>query len=221
MKLLFDSYFSFKCIIIRISNFKISIFSLFDTTTSIHKTSRISRFSVLRNTIIESYTFLASNSDLVNCKIGSFCSISKNVTIGAATHPTNFISTSPIFYRERNALKSKWVNGLLFADESLMTDIGNDVWIGMNATIMGGLKIGNGAIIAAHSVVTNDIPPYAIVAGVPARIIKYRFGDNQIQKIDKLKWWRLSPVILKNNCALFSKVLDNEIIDELSLISDE
>jgi acetyltransferase-like isoleucine patch superfamily enzyme len=143
------------------------------------------------------------------------------VTIGAAVHPTNFISTSPIFYRERNALKSKWVNGLLFADESLMTVIGNDVWIGMNVTVMGGLKIGNGAIIAAHSVVTKDIPPYSIVAGVPARIIKYRFGDDQILKIEKLKWWRLSPKILKNNCSLFSKVLDNEIIKELSLISDE
>lgn len=102
-----------------------------------------------------------------------------------------------------------------------MTDIGNDVWIGMNVTIMGGLKIGNGAIIAAHSVVTKDVPPYSIVAGVPARIIKYRFDDDKIQKIEKFEWWRLSPEILKNNCSMFSKALDNEIMEELSRISDQ
>ena len=219
MKLLIDSYLSKKCIKIRLSNFKISVFSLFDTKTSIHKTSRISRFSVLRNTIIESYTFLAYNSDLVNCKIGSFCSISKNVTIGAAIHPTNFISTSPIFYRERNALKSKWVNGLLFPDESLMTEIGNDVWIGMNVTIMGGLTIGNGAIIAAHSVVTKDVPPYAIVAGVPAKVIRYRFTEKQICMIQSLKWWKLNPEILKHNTLLFSTVLDDVVIELLASIT--
>ena len=84
------------------------------------------------------------------------------------------------------------------------TYIGNDVWIGENVTIKDGVKIGNGAVIGTAAVVTKDVPPYAIVAGVPAKIIKYRFDDKKIQLLQDIKWWDWSPEMIYKNLALLT-----------------
>lgn len=127
-----------------------------------------------------------------NTQIGSFCSIASNVNIGLFEHPLNYLSTSPFFYTESLG----WKNGY----QEIYTKpvkIGNDVWIGINVCIKDGIEIGDGAIIAAGAVVTKNVPPYAIVAGVPAKVVKYRFSKEIIENLLKLEWWSLDDETIK------------------------
>lgn len=127
-----------------------------------------------------------------NTVIGRFCSIGSNVRVVSATHPLDMVSTHPAFYSKTFRLSYR--KGVDFA-EHLVTEknreceIGNDVWIGDNVLIKGGVKIGNGAVIAMGSVVLHDVPAYGIVAGVPARLIRYRFDDETVLKLQKCAWW--------------------------------
>lgn len=121
--------------------------------------------------------------------IGQFTSISFDVKIGLIAHPLNYISTSPIFYAKRRG----WVNENSYNETNQgLAEIGNDVLISANVTILAGIKIGDGAVIGAGAFVNRDIPPYAIVIGSPARVIKYRFNDDTIMELEKIKWWDMS-----------------------------
>ena len=144
---------------------------------------------IQKNVVIDDFTFINHSTQIdTNCKyIGKFCSISHGVKIGLGPHPLNFFSTSPIFYEPyRGFVKKQLYNE--FEDKGY-TEIGNDVLIGANAIILAGVKVGDGAVIGAGSVVTKNVPPYAVVAGNPAKIIKYRFDEKIIKKLLKLKWW--------------------------------
>ncbi|MEM5668362.1 CatB-related O-acetyltransferase [Bacillus cereus] len=122
---------------------------------------------------------------MFNSDIGKFCSISYNCMIGLPNHPIKNVSTSPFIYSKNNILN---IPGS-FEDLNIQTIIGNDVWIGANAIIMRGVSIGNGAIIGAGSVVTKDIPAYAIAVGNPAKVIKMRFKKNHIEFLEEMKYW--------------------------------
>ena len=128
-----------------------------------------------------------------NAKIGRYCSIAKHAKIGLLQHPTNWLgSTTRMYNREElnyNEFTGKDVEAIPFVSQKL-TEIGNDVWIGNGAALMTGVKVGDGAIVAAGAVVTHDVPPYAIVGGVPARVIKYRFDEATIKELLELQWWR-------------------------------
>jgi len=144
---------------------------------------------IINSSRIGSYSYIGKNCIVQNTSIGKFCSIASDVFIGLGKHPTDLISTSTLFYRTSNTLGLKLVEKDLDFDEYAKIEIGHDVWIGTRAIILDGVKVGNGAIIAANSVVTKDVPPYAIVGGVPAKIIKYRFPENKIEQLLKSAWW--------------------------------
>ena len=98
---------------------------------------------------------------------------------------------------------------------SLKCTIGNDVWIGCNAVICRDVTIGDGAVIAAGAVVTKDVEPYTIVAGVPAKVIKRRCSKSLADKLIKLKWWNLPSKVIKDNLALFGEIINEESIDKI------
>jgi len=166
------------------------------------------------NSCIGYGSYIANNSIIRNAKIGKFCSIGDNVRTMLGIHPTkNFVSTSPSFF----SLKSP--NGLILTqkqrfkehkyvdkDKKYVVEIGNDVWIGNNVLIMDGVKIGDGSVIAAGAIVTKDVEPYAIVGGIPAKIIKYRFDEVKISKLLKIKWWNKDFNWLKEYYEYFSDI---------------
>ncbi len=156
----------------------------------------------LHNTHIGDYTYIAKNSHINNTTIGKFCSIGPNFVCGWGIHPTNGISTAPMFY---STMKQ---NGITLSPndkiaETKHINIRNDVFIGMNVTILDGVTIGNGAVVGAGSVVTKDIPPYAIVTGIPAKIIRYRFDESTILKLTEIKWWDWNIEKLKDVEQMF------------------
>ena len=128
------------------------------------------------------------NSGGKSVRIGRYCSIAANVRYLGANHPMNHYSMSPLFYNKE--ISSFLVNDV----EREILQIGNDVWIGYGAVITSGCKkIGNGAVVGAGSIVTRDVPDYAIVCGNPARILKYRFKVGEIESLLDSKWWTLPP----------------------------
>lgn len=161
------------------------------------------------------YSYIGYNTNIYHAEIGKFCSISKDVCIGLPSHPSRFISTSPIFVNKVNGTGYSWSKENIFYSVPKKVIINNDVWIGMKSTIMGGVTIGNGAIIAAHSVVTKDIPPYAVVAGVPAKIIKYRFPEEIISELLKSEWWDRSDEFLQKRIASFQQEITPDNINHL------
>lgn len=124
------------------------------------------------------------------CNIGRYCSIASNVHYFGDGHPVDFVSTSPYFYNTYFNGNSKKVSHVPCGHLT----IGHDCWIGYGAIITQSCRsIGNGAVIGAGAVVTKDVPPYAIVGGVPAKIMKYRFDKEVIKKLEDCEWWNKKP----------------------------
>ena len=149
---------------------------------------------LISNSTVGYMTYIRKGGDLNGVNIGRYCSIATEVKFGPGSHPIDWVSTHPFQSNSSKPLS-------IFADYEKIAGtcdyksgkhrsiVGNDVWIGQQAMIMKGVTIGDGAIVAARAVVTKDVPPYAIVAGVPAKVVKYRHPDHIIEALLDIKWW--------------------------------
>lgn len=147
--------------------------------------------TIKKGSSVGRFSFLNSGTMVFpDTQIGKFCSIGRKCEIGAFSHPVDWISSSPVFYNCKHHFPGyeDRITQEAFERPS-KTIIGHDVWIGSLSIILKGVKIGNGAIVAGGSVVTKDVEPYTIVGGVPAKVIRKRFSDEQIANLKKSKWW--------------------------------
>lgn len=160
------------------------------------------------------YGSYIGDGSTINGEVGRYCSIGHQVTVLTGTHPSHvFVSTSPVFYSTRKQNGTTYTETQRF-EEIMYSDkenrygvtIGNDVWIGFQATIIGGVKIGDGAIIASNAVVTKDVAPYTIVAGIPAKEVGRRFDEDTIRWLCNFKWWNKPEEWIKNNAEIFTDI---------------
>lgn len=164
---------------------------------------RIDRNNHLDNVKIGRYSYTGKNSIILHAEVGSFCCISWDVSIGGANHDYSRITQHSFLYNKSNLMPSD--KSSAYDRFSQTINIGNDVWIAAGAVITRGVIIGDGAVIGANAVVTKDVPPYAIVAGVPAKIIKYRFSSEVIQRLLNIKWWEWSEEKIQANFTLLAE----------------
>jgi len=196
----------------------IIIDSVIGNNTSINRTN-----SVLKSSIGQ-YTYTAERNKFLNADVGQFCSIAWQVSIGAGKHDYSKVTTHPLW-------RFKMLDGGLLEHEKnidLKTRyktltrcvIGNDVWIAPNTIIVTDIKIGNGAVIGAGAVVTKDVEPYTIVAGVPAKPIRKRFPDKIIEALEEIQWWNWPIEIIKENLDLiYSTKVDDSVIERMRSIA--
>lgn len=182
-------------------------------STDIHNSQLGKSVAVLDRTILSQvnmgrFSYVSNDSCLINAEVGSFCSIGPHVKIGLAPHPTSvFVSTYPAFYSNFNeGCPQCFREEKIFNDSVPKTTIGHDVWIGSNVIIPGGIRVGTGAIIASGSVVVKDVPPYAVVGGNPAKIIRLRFSEEQIEILLASKWWDWPIDKIRRNMDAFSDI---------------
>jgi len=163
------------------------------------------------NITLGKYTSLwGPNLDVYSGKqkvtIGSFCSIARNVSIQTFNHNSKKLTS---YFIGQNLFHEQWDNERVSKGDII---IKNDVWIGAHCVILGGVKIGNGAVVAANSVVTKDVPPYSIVAGTPAKVIGTRFDTATIAEIEVLAWWDWSIEKLKKHKHLFENEFNSSVL---------
>lgn len=197
----------------------VSIFSQIDDLSFVHRKSRVYAGSKIYKSRLGRYSYVGRFSTLVHADVGQFCSIAGGSFIGLGLHPLSNLSTSPLFISRKNGTRQSWVENNFFQEFKPVT-IGNDVWIGTRVIIMGGVKIGNGAVIGAGAIVTKDVPDYAIAVGVPAKVVKYRFSPDIIEKLLELQWWNLSEEELKENIKEFQRNSINlDVIEKINSTS--
>ena len=170
-------------------------------------------YSYLHRSKVGLCTYFGKNVKLPNCLIGRFCSLGSNIEVVDSRHPIDLVSTYRGFYDIDHFLRfytaKKYYGGNhLYTEDGYSCKIGNDVWIGNNVIIKGGVTISDGAVIGMGTIVTKDVPPYAVVAGNPMRILKYRFEEKIIEKLLVMKWWNWELQDIKDKADLFLNVDD-------------
>lgn len=186
------------------------------TSSTLGIYARVKDYAELRESTLGEYSYISQYSIVNKALIGKFTSIANGCYIGLWEHNTE-VSTH-CFYLYEHA--GNFVEGYTNYDKDVLdVKIGNDVWIGANAVILKGVSVGDGAIVGASSVVTKDVPAYAVVVGNPAKILKYRYSKDDIDWLQKIKWWDFNRDKLKyliekkafTNFQLFKKLLKDEL----------
>ena len=156
----------------------------------------------LKNCTVGAFSYINGHgsSAIYRCALGRYCSIGEDVILGPPEHPVDCLSTHPFTFGRPDHLPSFYASAdfaRLAPDDSAPkvplpahTELGHDIWVGAGAFVKRGVRIGHGAVVAAHAVVTRDVPPYAVVVGMPARVLRLRFPETTIARLLKLAWWQ-------------------------------
>lgn len=184
---------------------RISPLSFWDRNTSFTRRTFIRRNVKMLCSTVGRYSRLNPGVEVSHTDIGNFTFIARHSQVGPGLHPTNYLSPHAIFYKNGSwPWHPEWCRKLDF-EENPRTKIGSDVWIGINCMVLNGVNIGDGAIVAAGAVVTKDVPPYAIVGGVPAKVIRYRYPQEMIDRLLEIRWWDMSDDDLTKVIGIFHK----------------
>lgn len=162
------------------------------------------------------YSYIQKNGSVWHATIGKYCSISWNASIGGGEHDFHKVTSHSMLY----ASSYGFVDHPLYDRFSKSCVIGNDVWIGAGASILRGVTIGDGAVIGAGAIVTKDVEPYSIVAGVPAKKIGQRCDESLIKEMLEIKWWNWSEEVIKENISLFNQELNEHTVSQMKLIGN-
>lgn len=153
----------------------------------IHPTSKLESGTVFYHSTMGRHSFCGYDCEISHADIGSFVSIANGVVIGGGRHPLEWVGMSPVFYEGRDSVKAKFSTHARAPAKRVR--VGHDVWIGRSAIVLPGVEIGNGAVVGAGAVVTKDVAPYAVVAGNPARLLRYRFSEPTVARLTATAWW--------------------------------
>ena len=170
--------------------------------------------SILSDSVLGFASYIGHDTVLERTVVGRYTCIGPNVSIVTGVHPTSkFVSVHPAFFSLKKQTGFSYVEEQKFCEEKyvdaeneIYVKIGNDVWIGNGARVMSGVTIGDGAIIAAGAVVTKDVEPYAIVGGVPAHVIRYRFEPDDIEFLLKFRWWEKGQEWIEKHAEEFEDI---------------
>ena len=182
--------------------------------STVHPTSKLESGTMFYFSTLDRHSFCGYDCDIAHAEIGSFTSIANNVVLGGGRHPMEWVGMSPVFYEGRDSVKAKF--STRSRAPNLQVKVGHDVWIGRSAIVLPGVEVGDGAVIGAGAVVTKSVPPYAIVAGNPARLIRYRFNELLVKRLLASQWWsykdadlhRLGPYF--NDVNKFLEIIERE-----------
>lgn len=172
--------------------------------SSIHSTSKIESGTTFYGSSMDRHSFCGYDCDIYFADIGSFTSIANGVVLGGGRHPMEWVSMSPVFYEGRDSVKAKFSTHSRELVKRVV--VGHDVWIGRSAIILPNVAVGDGAVVGAGSVVTKSVPPYGVVAGNPARLVRFRFDDKTIARLTRTQWWSLPDEELKRLGPNFNDV---------------
>lgn len=181
----------------------------------VHPSSKLESGTFFFESSMDRHSFCGYDCEVHHACIGAFTSIANGVVIGGARHPMEWVSMSPVFYTGRDSIKAKFAEHILPDPKGVV--IGSDVWIGRSATILDGVVVGHGAVVGAGAVVVKDVPPYSIVAGNPARLIRFRFDESVIQALLASEWWSFSDERLRGLGGSFNDV--DAFVEALSPLS--
>jgi acetyltransferase-like isoleucine patch superfamily enzyme len=173
------------------------------SNTRFEGNNKVYKYARLRDVELGKYSYISRGTQAYHAQVGRFTCIGPEVVIGPGEHPVrNYVSSHPAFY---STLAQA---GITFSDQDYVeeiphTSIGHNVWIGTRAVVRAGVRIGDGAVIAAGAVVVSDVEPYTIVGGVPAKLIRPRFEPSELEVIQQTDWWNWSEEKLRANTPLF------------------
>jgi virginiamycin A acetyltransferase len=181
----------------------------------------INRRNYILRSRIGSFTYTGIGTSIRSAQVGKFCSLAWDISIGGGNHEFDMVTTSPLWRLHKLSGEQGKAKGELEKRYQIFgeTTIGNDVWIASNVTVLRRVHIGDGAIIGAGAIVTKDVPPYTIVAGVPAKPMKKRFPDHIIEALLEIKWWDWPVDVIKANIDLiYNTKLDEDVIEKMQNI---
>jgi acetyltransferase-like isoleucine patch superfamily enzyme len=152
------------------------------------------------------FSYVSRGARVVNCSVGRYCCIGPEALVGGlGVHPTHWISSHPVFYSPRRQSGGVTFSTSQHLEELPRVTLGHDVWIGARAIVLDGIKVGTGAVVAAGAVVAEDVPPYAVVGGVPARPIRQRFEEATVARLLAMEWWNMPVAELSAAAAEFRR----------------